>query len=618
MPDYVFYPVTGDGLTQQTAYTWNTGTIDYTSGTDWTAVTSFETLTIGGTVTSGTVPPNGSNVGIVAGAISPQGFAFYQPDPAHGDPYIAGSLFPVDILLNSGAVSLNSLLLSGFNQYASLPFIGGTTPLFPTLDVEGATLSVAGNILDTATVNFPPIDLGFFGTISSGTASGGGTIDIGQGGTVDISGAVPADITFHFQDGNNNVLSIGGDSKGTPTAFNGLITGYTAGDTILLPNVPSFAGGIATTGTYDVATGKLTITVGDPVFIDLNIPGFTNTSGPVNIVANGAGIEVVPCFLKGTRISTAAGEIPVEQLAVGDLARTASGALKPIVWIGSGQALATRGRRDAATPVIVRKGAIAENVPSRDLRITKGHSLYLDGVLIPAEYLINHRSILWDDTAQEVTVYHIELAAHDVLVAEGTPAESYRDDGNRWLFRNANSGWDFPPKPACAPVLTGGPIVDTIWRRLLDRAGPRPSVPTTADPDLHLVIDGTRVDPVSHSKDCYVFRLPICPASARLVSRIGVPAELGVARDPRCLGVAVRQITAWRGATLAMLDASDPSLTDGFHGFEADAGIRWTDGDALLPPALFAGLNGPIELELRVSGTTTYRLESDARGRAAA
>ena len=43
-----------------------------------------------------------------------------------------------------------------------------------------------------------------------------------------------------------------------------------------------------------------------------------------------------------------------------------------------------------------------------------------------------------------VEFYHIELAAHDVLVANGAPAETYRDDGNRWLFQNANTGWEQP------------------------------------------------------------------------------------------------------------------------------------------------------------------------------
>jgi hypothetical protein len=90
--------------------------------------------------------------------------------------------------------------------------------------------------------------------------------------------------------------------------------------------------------------------------------------------------------------------------------------------------------------VIVRKGALADNVPHHDLRTTKGHSLFIDDVLIPVEFLVNHRSIFWDDRAQEVIVYHIELETHDALIANGAAAESYRDDGNRWLFQNANSG----------------------------------------------------------------------------------------------------------------------------------------------------------------------------------
>jgi hypothetical protein len=89
----------------------------------------------------------------------------------------------------------------------------------------------------------------------------------------------------------------------------------------------------------------------------------------------------------------------------------------------------------------VRKGALAGTVPNRDPRITKGHSLHLDGVLIPAEFLINHRSILWDNTARVETIYHLELDTHDMLLANGAPGESYRDDGNRWLFQNANTGW---------------------------------------------------------------------------------------------------------------------------------------------------------------------------------
>jgi hypothetical protein len=605
MVDYVFYPVTGDGLSQETAYTWNDGTINYSSGADWTSVISFETLTIGGTAVSGTAPPDGSNVGIIAGAISPQAFSFYQPDPAHGDPYIATSIFPVDVLLNAGAVTIDNLVMAGFNQYATVPFLGGTTPQFPTLDVEGARLSIAGDILSSATVTFPPINV-FGDMISSGTADGGGTIDIGKGGTVDISGAVPDDVTFHFNDGNNNMLEIGGDSKETPMAFTGTITGFQAGDSILLPNVPSNIDDTPTTGNYDVATGVLTITVGDPVNIHLNIPGFSDTSGPVNIVTNGQGIEAVPCFLKGTWIATADGETRVEQLAVGDLVRTASGTLRPVVWIGSGQALATRGRRDAATPVIVRRHAIAHNVPHRDLRITKGHSLYLDGVLIPAEFLVNHRSILWDDVAQEVTVYHIELESHDVIIAEGVHAESYRDDGNRWLFRNANSGWNLPPKEPFSPVLTGGPVVDAVWQRLLDRAGPRRHRPLTNAPDLHVVAGGIRFDARTPMEGLFIFQLPNPPEGAQLMSRSASPQELGLARDPRFLGVAVQGITVRQGVRIKRFDMPHSMFGKGFYSFETEEGFRWTNGEATLPSEMFNDFAGPIELLVRVGAIAQY------------
>ena len=264
----------------------------------------------------------------------------------------------------------------------------------------------------------------------------------------------------------------------------------------------------------------------------------------------------------------------------------------------------------------MRAHALADNIPHHDLRVTKGHSLFIDGLLIPVEYLVNHRTILWDDRAQEVTVYHVELDTHDVLLSNGLPAESYRDDGNRWLFQNANSGWGQPPKPPYAPVVTGGPIVDAAWRRYLDRAGPRPGLPLTDDPDLHFVVDGVRVNASHRKNQTYVFSFEGLPDEVRISSFASVPQEVGIARDSRCLGVAIRRIIVRQGTRFCATHAGDPLLTEGFHDFESSGDFRWTDGYARLPASLFAGLNGAFEVVVHLGCTTLY-IDTGAAFRAA-
>ena len=155
-------------------------------------------------------------------------------------------------------------------------------------------------------------------------------------------------------------------------------------------------------------------------------------------------------------------------------------------------------------------------------------------------------------------------------------------------------------------MLTGGRVVDAMWRRLLDRAGPRPCLPLTEDADLHLLVDGQRLDATSHHGEAHVFRLAEPPETVRIVSRAGAPQELGVARDPRVLGVALRRIMLRQGARMRLIEAEDASLAEGFHGYEADNQFRWTDGDALLPAALFDGVHGGFELELHVACRARY------------
>ena len=433
--------------------------------------------------------------------------------------------------------------------------------------------------------------------IFGGPVSGSGTIVATQRSFTDLANSVGSGQDIEFN-GTSAYVGIA-----QPTNFAADITGFAPTDTIDVLGITADTG-IFNNNTLTLKFGGIAgTTVGS-----LLVQGpYTSNQFIVSPSSVKSTITLQPpCFLAGTRIATPDGPVPVEHLAVGDRVVTAGGLTQPIVWIGSGRVSATRGQRTAATPVIVRKGAIEDNVPDRDLRITKGHSLYVDGVLVPVECLINHRTVTWDDHAQEVSLYHIELETHDVLLANGAPAESYRDDGNRWLFQNANTGWNQPAKPPRAPILMGGDIVDAIWRRLLERAGPRSALPLTDDPDLHLLVDGQRVDPAEQRHDVQVFRLTRRPRTVRIRSRAAIPQELDIARDPRPLGVAVRRIVLTVAGQTCSIAADVASLSDGYHDFEAQGGIRWTDGDAAVPDELFAGMVGDGTLALHLGAATRY------------
>ena len=428
----------------------------------------------------------------------------------------------------------------------------------------------------------------------------GDTYIASSGGTIELS---PPPSSSSFLNFDAGTVALEHPTATTTT----VLSGVAPGDVLELP------GNSVSSASFGATS--LTVTTNDGTFAFTNVTYASPVAGYTAAFDPTTGLEAITfavCFCSGTLILTDHGEVPVEALVIGDRAITLSGEARSITWIGTGRALVTRGRRCAATPIIVSKGALADNVPHRDLAVTKGHSLFLDGVLIPVEFLVNHRSIRWDDRAQQVSVYHIELDTHDVLLANGAPAESYRDDGNRRLFQNGNTGWDLPPQASCAPVLTGGATVDAVWRRLLDSAGPHANILLTDDTDLHLLVDGRRLDAMRQVADAHVYNLLDVPDTVRIVSRAAAPQELGLARDPRCLGVALCRIVMRRGTKFRVIEASDATLTDGFHAFEAGNGFRWTDGDAVVPIELFAGFAGSVEIVLTIACTARY-VEEGAR-----
>jgi hypothetical protein len=135
------------------------------------------------------------------------------------------------------------------------------------------------------------------------------------------------------------------------------------------------------------------------------------------------------CFLKGTKILTDEGERRIEDLAIGDLLPTMFGGLRPVQWIGR----YPRKKSDPskpwvkdALPVRIARSALGPNLPHADLYVTAPHSLLIDGVLVPAEMLINGATITRYEArgADELEYFHIKLESHDVVYAEGVAAET--------------------------------------------------------------------------------------------------------------------------------------------------------------------------------------------------
>jgi hypothetical protein len=400
------------------------------------------------------------------------------------------------------------------------------------------------------------------------------------------------------------------------SSLQGVITNMQPGDAFDLPFMTFSNTGTATVVSNGTVSQQLQIVENSSTFT-IALDPKQNFSGDVFQLgtdsASGTLITEAPCFCRGTLILTDRGEVLVEALAIGDKVRTLAGALKPITWIGYGRRLITALSRNAR-PMIVRRDALADGVPCRDLRLTRAHSLYLDDILVPVEYLLNGCSVLWDESAREVEFYHIELRDHDVLIADGAPAESYREDGNRALFDNPD-----PPRfttaesPWFAPVRTGGPEVDALWHRIVDRSGFSPP-PLVDDPDLHLMVDGQRVDAIDRDarphpfQGVYYFQIERPPAiSLRIVSRQVNPAMVGLSRDPRQLGVAVRSVMMLDAqGPIAKLLYSSHLLEEGFNDPEPAEGHRWTTGNGTLPYRCLALYDGPFDLLLEIVCTAKY------------
>lgn len=162
----------------------------------------------------------------------------------------------------------------------------------------------------------------------------------------------------------------------------------------------------------------------------------TSTDGSSFSVEDNPNSGTIPCFLRGTRISIPSGEVPVEQLAVGDRVVLLDGSAEPLKWIGRATADATGANADSGAPVCIPRGALGRNRPKRDLFVSPQHRVSMGSpafelwfadrdVLIPAKHLVGWNGIYQDSTIAQPEYFHLLFAAHQVIWSEGIPTESF-------------------------------------------------------------------------------------------------------------------------------------------------------------------------------------------------
>ena len=425
--------------------------------------------------------------------------------------------------------------------------------------------------------------------------------------------------------GVTNLTGTVGITYGQPNVVTGSLS-VTAAGTISAQTFTNLA--VTQTGTDPTSGMPIYTLTGSNLLTSVSVtytgqnPTTNNATVSLSSIptASGSGsvTSTTVCFAGGTRILTTRGDVAVEHLEVGDLAVTLSGAARPIRWLSHRTVDCRRHPKPLEVmPIRIAAHAFGDNRPERDLMVSPGHSICVDivgEVFIPAASLVNGATIQQIEV-DEITYWHVELDSHDVIFADNMPAESYLDMGNRAFFRDAGTvdlsvGPDVDPSQRthadfCRPFHDAGPLVDVVKAQLRKRAVDS-GWTLSSDCDLHLVVDGQRLDPVVRGLTAR-FLVPGRSEDVWLVSPTARPSDILDNKDARDLGLYLAALRIEDGMSEPRNVAiDDPLLCIGFHGIEGGV-HRWTSGRARLPAALWEGCEDGFYLRVDLAANPLPR-----------
>ena len=334
-----------------------------------------------------------------------------------------------------------------------LDTISGDTDL-TFAEIENIVDGAGNDLVDASAVTGPIAlqaqqgDDTLVGGTGADTLGGGAGDDLLQGG----------DGNDLLDGGDGNDVLTGGDGVDTFVVSGGqdTISDFGVGDGPATDGDPTNNDFVDLSAFYSQANYDAAVAAGDidPAVIqnplewlraDLADDGVLNDAGAgwdsantLTIEQNGAPIDGalltaentgVPCFVRGTAITTMRGQVPVEQLRVGDKVLTRDNGMQEIRWIGSSK-VAGIGKM---APIRVAAGVFGPN--ERDLWLSPNHRLLRTGaeldlyfqsneIFVAAKHLLQHPGVQ-QVTCNEVEYFHILFDAHEVILSNGLWSESF-------------------------------------------------------------------------------------------------------------------------------------------------------------------------------------------------
>jgi hypothetical protein len=382
------------------------------------------------------------------------------------------ALFCNGDLTSTGVNTINEQTGTGGQfYYGTAPgAFGGTSTLYPGGPLVAAATTDLNSLISDIQTYAASLPALYQTVLPAATFAGPATFT--PGAYYAAAGLTGTDVTLTF-DGNNNPNSqffiiVNAGVTFTRVQID-LINQAKVCNIFFLAGVGG-TGGITFTGTslsplYNISGNLIAaggaITTTDIVTIEGTMYALQDPLGAITITGDTDLISsyctytggypypypVPVCYLKGTKILTSKGYLPIEDLKAGDLVAskgriytdkcdvTKGHVLKHVVWTSKFgiSELNTKTR-----PICIKAGALGD-APTEDLYVSPAHGIIVDGRMVAAKDLVNGTTIVQDTKmrAKDIVYHHLELENHSTVIANGVLSESMHGSKNRRFFEKS-------------------------------------------------------------------------------------------------------------------------------------------------------------------------------------